>query len=132
MKGPQLTMKLILCLFLFNLISSGWCDCEIRWVLNDNIDVLPQDAVLAAADNPAGEFYVARANVEGVVTPGRFNYPERQFFYTMDGKEYSLRADFEVLTNPNGCYLNWRKAFDGTLPRGSLEVGTDKDGVRIS
>ena len=123
-------MKSLLSLVLSSLlVSTCLCACEIKWVRDEHIEDLPKHAVLVVANNPVGEFYVARPNVEGALTPGRFNYKERQFFYTMDGKEHGIRANFEVLTNPNRCNLAWRRAFGGTLPKGSIVVGADKQGV---
>ena len=126
-------MKILYCVALSSvLVSTCWCACEIKWIRDEHIEQLPNGAFLATpANNPSGEFYVARANVEGALTPGRFNFKERQFFYTMDGKEHGIRENFEVLTNPNNCNLNWRRAFGGTFPKGSIAVGVDKKGVSV-
>ncbi|XP_054155075.1 putative glucosylceramidase 3 [Oppia nitens] len=118
---------------LYILIVSQACtlcwsaSCELKWVKTDHHN-LPDHSVLVIDKNPAGDFYVARSSVNGVLTPGRFNLKEETFFYTMDGKEYGIKENFEVLTNPNNCHLSWRRAYGGTLPRGSIEVGNDKQG----
>ena len=47
----------------------------------------------------------------------------------MDGKEYAVQDNFEVLTNPNKCILEWKSARDGTVFKGAVEAGVDKQGV---
>jgi len=75
-----------------------------------------------------GEFYVSRAVYNGVMTPGRYKPAEERCFVTMDGKEYALADNFEVLTNPNKCFVDFIKARDGTLPKGAIEAGDDPKG----
>ena len=124
-------MMCLLCLIVSSLaVNQCWSACEVKWVKDIDLNKLPDEAVLVAPDNPAGEFYVARAKVpEGPLTSGCLVFKERQFLYTMDGKEHSLHDNFEVLTNPNGCTLVWRRAFGGTFPKGSIVAGEDKQGV---
>ncbi|CAG2108207.1 unnamed protein product [Medioppia subpectinata] len=112
---------------LLALTSSVWSACELKWIKTDHKN-LPPDSVLVIANNPAGDFYVSRAVYNGVLTPGRYKPAEETCFVTMDGHEYGLRENFEVLTNPNKCFLDWKKAHDGTVPKGAVESGKDPQG----
>ena len=102
--------------------------CELKWVKTDH-KIIPANSVLGNTGNGLGDFYPSRAVHNGVLTPGRFKPAEERCFITMDGKEFAIATDFEVLTNPNHCILEWKAARDGTLPNGAVEAGVDKQGV---
>jgi hypothetical protein len=104
------------------------CACEIKWVKTDHKNI-PAAAVLANTGNSLGDFYPSRAEYKGALTPGRYKPAEEKCFLTMDGKEESVWDNFEVLTNPNNCILQWKHAREGTIPKNSILAGKDKTGV---
>ena len=123
-------MKFVLVNFLVLFLWLDLClsICELKWVKTDHRNV-PAKSVLGNTGNVLGDFYPARATVDGVLTPGRFKPAEEKAFITIDGKEHTFQDNFEVLTNPNNCILEWKAARDGTLIEGAVEGGVDKQGV---
>jgi len=124
----KLSGRLIVLAIAFASVQLSSCLCELKWVKTDHKNI-PPDSVLGNTGNNLGDFYPSRAVLDGVVTPGRFKPAEERCLITMDGIEHSLVENFEVLTNPNNCTLQWKKAFNGTVPKGSVPAGKDKTGV---
>jgi len=104
------------------------CVCELTWVKTDH-NTIPTGSVLGNTGNKLGDFYSCQAVFDGVLTPGRFKPAEGKCFISMDGKEHSVNDNFEVLTNPNNCTLQWKSGRDGTVFKDSIEAGKDKTGV---
>jgi hypothetical protein len=105
--------------------------CELKWVKTDH-KIIPANSIIGNTGNNLGDFYVSRAVQDGVLTPGRFKPTEERCFVTLDGKEYALQDNFEVLTNPNNCTLQWKHAHDGTIPKNAVESGKDRNGVSVN
>jgi hypothetical protein len=122
---------------IFVLIFTSTCfkvdsaDCELKWVKTDHKNI-PPDSVLANHGNGLGDFYPSRAVWDGVLTPGRFKPAEERCFVSLDGKEHAVQENFEVLTNPNKCTLEWKHVQEGTVPKGAVLSGEDRQGVSHS
>ena len=112
----------------FVIFQQIYAVCELKWVKTDH-NKIPPHSVLANTNNSIGDIYPSRAVYEGVLTPGRFNAREGSCFITKDGKEYVLHENFEVLTNPNQCGLQWKYVMQGTVTKNAVEGGKDRQGV---
>jgi hypothetical protein len=112
----------------FVIFQQIYAACELQWVKTDHTKI-PPDSVLANTNNSIGDIYPSRAVYDGVLTPGRFNPREASCFITKDGKEFVLKENFEVLTNPNKCGLQWKYVMQGSVPKNAVEGGKDKQGV---
>ena len=112
----------------FVIFQQIYAVCELKWVKTDHKKV-PPDSVLANTNNSMGDMYPSRAVYEGVLTVGRFSSHQGSCFITKDGKEYALHDNFEVLTNPNKCNLQWKLLMQGTVSKDAVEGGKDRQGV---
>lgn len=92
-----------------------------QWVAAKEGEV-PPNAIPAGFDNE--QLYVARANHEGAILPGKLVPSHGVCYVPWGGGEHGV-AEYEVLT---ACDVTWMPATEGEVPSGALASGESEDG----
>ncbi|CAG0916305.1 unnamed protein product [Notodromas monacha] len=101
---------------------------KLEWV--DGVEGAVPDGAVVGGDDNGEPLYVARAEHNGEMLPGKV-LPRHGVCYISWGGEEIPKHSYQVLTNPCGCSLVWTKAEGGDFPTGAVMGGRAGDGEAL-
>ena len=118
----------LLLILLESSISNVLCSDSITgistWESASN-GAIPDQAVVAGYEADGRLIYVARANYQGGLIPGKIQSGFGGAHIAWGGDEIAV-TDYEVLCG--GTYISWKPASDGNIPDCATEAGYEADG----